>query len=71
MIGPLLYLYEPRRLNVHTVKYKSRSTFTLIAFIMIIKVKLSLCLTKHNAIKAYWGMEVQLHAFFDLGTRRG
>jgi hypothetical protein len=23
-----------------------------------IKVKLSLCLTKHHAMKAYWGMEV-------------
>jgi hypothetical protein len=32
------------------------------------KVK-SLCLTKHHAMKAYWGMEVQLNAFFDLGTR--
>jgi hypothetical protein len=26
-------------------------------------------LTKHNAMKTYWGVEVQLHAFFDLGTR--
>jgi hypothetical protein len=29
----------------------------------------SLCLTKHHAMKAYWGVEVQLHSFFDLGTR--
>jgi hypothetical protein len=35
-----------------------------------VKVKLSLCLTKHYAMKAYWGVEVQLHPFFDLGTRR-
>jgi hypothetical protein len=28
-----------------------------------VKVKLSLCLTKHHAM-AYWGMDVQLHAFF-------
>jgi hypothetical protein len=27
------------------------------------KVKLSLCLTKHHAMKTYWGVEVQLHAF--------
>jgi hypothetical protein len=27
------------------------------------KVKLSLCLTKHHAMKTYWGMEVYLHAF--------
>jgi hypothetical protein len=23
----------------------------------------------HQAIKAYWGVEVYLHSFFDLGTR--
>jgi hypothetical protein len=34
-----------------------------------VKVKLSLCLTKHHAMKAYWGVEVYLHSFFDLGTR--
>jgi len=36
------------------------------------KVRLSLCcflLTDHNAMKAYWGEEAMLHAFFDLGTR--
>jgi hypothetical protein len=33
------------------------------------KVKLSLCLTKHHAMKTYWGVEVKIHAFFDLGTR--
>jgi len=26
------------------------------------KVKLSLCLIKHLAIKSYWGVEVQFHA---------
>jgi hypothetical protein len=35
-----------------------------------VKVKLSLCfLTKHNAMKAYWGVKVLLLSFFDLGTR--
>jgi hypothetical protein len=24
---------------------------------------------EHHAMTAYWGVEVQLHAFFDLGTR--
>jgi len=28
-----------------------------------VKVKLSLCLTKHHALKTYWRVEVQLHAF--------
>jgi hypothetical protein len=27
------------------------------------KVKFFLCLTKHHAMKTYWGVEVQLHAF--------
>jgi hypothetical protein len=35
----------------------------------MIKVKLSLCLTKHHAMKTYWGVEVQIQALFDLGTR--
>jgi hypothetical protein len=33
------------------------------------KVNLSLCLTKHHAMKAFWGVDVYLHAFFDVGTR--
>jgi hypothetical protein len=28
-----------------------------------VKVKLSLCLTKHHAMKTYWGVEVYLHEF--------
>jgi hypothetical protein len=37
-----------------------------------VKVKLSLCfffLTQHHVMKADWGVEVQLHSFFDLGSR--
>jgi hypothetical protein len=34
-----------------------------------VKVKLSLCLTKHHAMKTLWEVKIQLHAFFDLGTR--
>jgi hypothetical protein len=30
-----------------------------------VKVKLSLCLTKHHAMKTYWGVEVKLHAFLN------
>jgi hypothetical protein len=33
------------------------------------KVVPVLFLTKHHAMKAYWGVEVWLHSFFDLGTR--
>jgi hypothetical protein len=25
--------------------------------------------TEHHTMKVYWGVEVQLHTFFDLGTR--
>jgi len=28
-----------------------------------VKIKVSLCFTKHHAVKAYWGVESQLHAF--------
>jgi hypothetical protein len=31
-----------------------------------VKVMLSLCLTKHHAMKKYWGVEEQLHELFDL-----
>jgi hypothetical protein len=34
-----------------------------------VKLKLPLCLNKHHAMKTYWGVEVQLHSFFDLGIR--
>jgi len=37
-------------------------------FVNIVKVKLFLCLTRHHAMKVYSGVEVELHAFFDLGT---
>jgi hypothetical protein len=26
-------------------------------------------LTEHHVIKAYWGVELYLHTFYDLGTR--
>jgi hypothetical protein len=29
----------------------------------VVKVKLSLCLTKHHATKTYWRVKVQLHVF--------
>jgi len=37
----------------------------------MVNVKLSLCffVTEHHAMKAYWGVEVYLYAFFDLGIR--
>jgi hypothetical protein len=41
----------------------------LVLILEELKVKLSLCVTKYHAMKAYWGVEVYFHAFFDFGTR--
>jgi hypothetical protein len=35
----------------------------------IVTYTLPCALTEHHAMKAYWGVEIQLHSFFDLGTR--
>jgi hypothetical protein len=35
-----------------------------------VKVKLSLCLTKHHTMKAYWGSGGIAPCIIDLGTRR-
>jgi hypothetical protein len=34
-----------------------------------VNVKLSLCLTKHHAMKTYWGSAVIAPSILDLGTR--
>jgi len=36
-----------------------------------VNVKLSLCLTKHHAIKTYWEVDVQCHAFLTLELEVG
>jgi hypothetical protein len=41
----------------------SKTQFHLYLTVKVKKVKLSLCLTKHHAMKTHWGVEVQLHAF--------
>jgi hypothetical protein len=61
------YTTELSRILIWTNK-----SFPLLEQIKVkVKVKLSLCLflTQHHAIKAYWGVKVQLHSFFDLGIR--
>jgi hypothetical protein len=47
------------------------ATAFLLFHILQVKVKLSLCLTKYHAMKTYWGLGVELHIFFDLGTSTG
>jgi hypothetical protein len=51
-----------------TIKYYSEQSGTppkskrgLLYKNVKVKVKLSLCLTKHHAMKMYWGVEVQLN----------
>jgi hypothetical protein len=39
--------------------------------IIPIVVKLSLCLTKHHAMKTFWGVEVWLHSFLTSAVDRG
>jgi hypothetical protein len=36
-----------------------------------VKLKLSICLTKHHAMKTYLGVEVQFHAFFTSALHGG
>jgi hypothetical protein len=52
-------IHDPAVLDVRTV-----------GAIYGVKVVPVLPLTEHHAIKAYWGVEVQLHPFFDLCTGR-
>jgi hypothetical protein len=43
----------------------------IIAPVVTTRVKVyvkSLSLTKHRAMKTYWGMEVYIHAFLELGS---
>jgi hypothetical protein len=54
------------------VKHRNNFTFTFYKQKgKKVKMKLSLgcILTENHAMKAYWGVEVQLHPFFDLGNR--
>jgi hypothetical protein len=44
--------------------------FTILTKVKV-KVKLSLCLTKHRAMKTYWGVEVLLHVFLTSGLYGG
>jgi hypothetical protein len=57
-----LYLHSPITPSWHAVQLKHRDNFTF-----HLKVKLSLCLTKHYAMKAYWGSIAS--RILDLGSR--
>jgi hypothetical protein len=55
------------------MKYLFTDTYTAVIPIIQskgkVKVKLSLCLTKHHAMKAYWGSGGIAPFILDLGTR--
>jgi hypothetical protein len=58
---------------IKTVKkyFKTMAKFKHLRTAVKVKVKLSLCLTKHDAMKAYWGVEVWLPAFLTLALEGG
>jgi hypothetical protein len=53
-----------------TVKLKSHTHTHTHTHTHKVKVKMSLCLTKHHAMKTYWGNGGIAPRIFDLGTRR-
>jgi hypothetical protein len=53
------------------VCYVSTTTDVCVLPSSLVKVKLSLCLSKHYDTKAYGGVEVQLHTFLTLATDEG
>jgi hypothetical protein len=58
-------------LRVYTENCRENSVLVFRILLKKVKVRLSLCLTKHHSIKAYWWMEVYLHAFLALALDGG
>jgi hypothetical protein len=52
-----------------TVDFILRRFLFILHWTFEVKVKLSLCLTKHHAMKTYWGSGDIAPHFLDLGTR--
>jgi hypothetical protein len=54
-----------------SIRYEAKwPTEQVMDAVVRVNVKLYLCLTKQYAMTTCCGVEVYLHAFFDLGTRR-
>jgi hypothetical protein len=51
------------------VHYRVHKSTLLVPILSKLKVKLSLCLTKHHAMKTYWGSRGIAPGILDLGTR--
>jgi hypothetical protein len=56
--------------GLDTVSKLENSIITPAYSVRIKKLVPVLPLTEHHSMKAHWGVEAQLHSFFDLGTRR-
>jgi hypothetical protein len=57
--------------GARTVKFgmMTSQTYLQILYEIKVKVKLALCLTKHHAMKTYWGSGGIAPRILDLGTR--
>jgi len=55
-----LYLHSPIHLHDRVLKLRIRLHGVVLTYRVKVKVKvkLSLCLTKHHAVKTYWGVEL-------------
>jgi hypothetical protein len=76
-----LYLYITHYLRILTAKFYVVPNLIFLSLTWLIlvhitcystftKLKLSLCLTKHHAMKTYWGSGGKFQALFDIGTIR-
>jgi hypothetical protein len=62
----------PKLFHILKKKYCSYFAFLIYALVMIkvkVKIKMSLCWTKHHAMKTYWGRRSIVPYILDLGTR--
>jgi hypothetical protein len=62
---------QEARFEVFTAVKIQVAVFWVVTQALKVKVKLSLRLTKHHAMKTYWGVEVYLHAFLTLELNGG
>jgi hypothetical protein len=60
------YYYKQEKINAYSILAQKIKHLEILEG----KVVPVLPLTEHHAMKAYWGVELQLHPFFDLDTRR-